>query len=232
MTPPTDEQVAAFADGELTGAEHDAVAAAVAADPNLAARVAVHRALRDRLGAHYAPILEQPVPDRLAALLEAQPEGGVVSFAQARTRWGLPTTVRRWAPLWGAALAASLVLVVVLPRGGEAPSDVYAGAELAQALDTQLSGEAGDTRVLLSFADTGGDLCRVYSGAGASGIACRDRSGWRIERTATGLSAQGTDYRQAGSDESALLAAAQDMASGGAFDAAAERAARARGWKR
>lgn len=229
MTTPTPEKIAAFADGQLESAEHADIAAAVAADPVLAEQVAAHQALRARLSNHFAPLANAPVPDRLAALL-ATPQAEVVDLAQMRARRsGLP----RWTWVAGPALAASLVLAVTLGRGGGSGAD-YAPDQIAAALDSQLVGEqAGDApvRVLLSFRDAGGTYCRAYSAREASGIACRDSEGWKLQgASAPGAGPAGGEYRQAGS-EAEVMAHAQALAAGPALDAAAERAARARGWR-
>lgn len=230
----TREQIAAYADGELTEAELAGVEAAVAADPALAAQVEAHRALKARLGAHYAPVMDQPLPAGLTALLEPRPaDAEVVSFAAERHKRGLAPMVRRWAPIAGPALAASLVLALWQPWQGGGTPEGYAGAELANVLDTQLVAEQGadaPTRILLSFENEAGQYCRAYRGAESGGIACRDDTGWKIERQLGVGSAQGTEYRQAGS-ETDILAAAQDMAAGSALDAAAEAEAKARGWR-
>ncbi len=120
----TDETLAAYADGELDGAEKERVAAAVAADPALAAKIEAHHALKARLAAHYAPLAEQAVPPHLAALLsgaqdkDEQSSGEVISFAAARQKRGLVPVLRRWGPIAGPALAASLVLAVLQPWKG------------------------------------------------------------------------------------------------------------------
>lgn len=66
-----DELLMAYADGELSGAEHAAerarVEAAIQSDPALANRVEQHRALRAQLKATFDPVLDEPVPDRLLA---------------------------------------------------------------------------------------------------------------------------------------------------------------------
>lgn len=234
----TEDILAAYADGELEGAEAARVAEAVAADPALAATVAAHRELKARLSAHYAPIAQQAVPPHLAALLsgatDKRDESGaeVISFAAERQKRGLVPMLRRWGPIAGPALAASLVLAVLQPWKGGTPEG-YADPALAAALDSQLvATQPADarTRILISFERDGGGLCRAWRGSSGSGIACRDDTGWKIERQfALGESAGG-EFRQAGSDAD-LLAAAQDMAAGGALDAAGERAAKARGWK-
>lgn len=235
----TREEIAAFADGELTGEDFARVEAAIAADPDLAKQVEAHRALKSKLGTHFAPVLDQPVPDHLKALLQpekAEDAGGggeVVSFAAEHQKRGLAPMVRRWAPIAGPALAASLVLVLWQPwQSGGAPEG-YAGAQLAGVLDTQLVAEQSpgqDTRVLLSFENEAGEYCRAFRDAGTGGIACRDDTGWELEQQFALDDAQVTEFRQAGS-EGDLLAAAQEMAVDGALDAEAEAKAKERGWR-
>ena len=131
-------------------------------------------------------------------------------------------------------IAASLALAVVLPRGGSDDAPGALSGELASALDSQLSATQhadADTRILLSFANAEGDYCRAFTAPEVSGIACREADGWQLERLATGSEAGASEYRQAGSDVSDILAAAQEMARGGALDAEAEAAARAKGWR-
>lgn len=235
----TPEELAAFADGELSGADEARIAAAVEAEPELAARVAAHRALKQRLAGHFAPILEQPVPDRLSRLLaptetarETQTDG-IVDFAAAKAR----VEARRRLPAWswgGAAIAASLVAATLfVMRGEEAPQERYAGVRLASALDTQLAASQprdADARILLTFRNDAGEYCRAYSETDASGIACHDSNGWRLEAVGKGGAAQNTEFRMAGS-ESEVLAAAQEMAVAGALSADEEAAARKNGWR-
>jgi anti-sigma factor RsiW len=90
----TDADVHAFVDGQLAPDRAADVAAAVAADPELAARVADMRQRNALLREALDPVLAEPIPARL---LEA---------AAAPER---PTSAVRW--LWPAlALAATLVL--------------------------------------------------------------------------------------------------------------------------
>lgn len=247
------EMLAAYADDQLDGAERAMVEQALAQDPALAQEVATHRALRARLVAHFAPILEEPLPESLTRALKAPPApqtATVVSIETARARRRErearspnpePVTPEpmskvparpRWAVGAGIALAACVALAVVIGRPAMVPASNYAAPELAQALDSRLSGEQGGSgpQVLLSFADATGAVCRGFAGSQASGIACHDAHGWRLERRFPGVTAQEGAYRQAGSTDPKLMAAMQDMAVGGALDPAAERAARARGW--
>lgn len=229
----TREQIAAYADGELSGDELATVEAAVEADPALKKQVAQHRMLKATLGAHFAPILDDPVPERLSAAVGGG--GEVIDFAAARAkRQEPPRRVPRWAWVAGSALAASLALAVFLPRMGGGAHGDYADTHLAAVLDNQLvaGGQgASDTRVLLSFADKRGELCRAFASDARSGIACRDDSGWRIAKTMGAGDAETGEYRQAGSAEAALMTAVQDMAEGPALDASQEAAARAKGWR-
>ncbi len=224
----TPEQIAAFADGELDEVTAARVARAIADSPELAAQLAAHQALREKLSAHFAPILSEPVPEAITAPIVAASKVvdlGAVRAARAAW-WNAPAV--RWG---GPALAASLALAVLLPRGDETPNG-YAPTQLASVLEATQSGTATNgTRVLLSFRDQAGGFCRGYAAPAQSGIACKDDTGWKVRMTAGGSAAQGGEFRQAGSAEAAVMAAAQDLAAGPALDAAGERAARANGWR-
>ena len=224
----TREEIAAFADGQLDPAREAEIAALVEADPALAEQVRAHRALRERLGAHFAPILEAPLPERLTAPLTEKP--AVIDFAAARDKRERARVLPRWTWFAGPALAASLALAVLLPRGG----GDYAGGALASALDDQLvaaQDPGAPTRILLSFRDEGGTFCRAFAGEAQSGIACREDDGWRLRMTAAGVPAQQADYRLADNPAADVLERAQAMAAEGALDAGEERAAKARGWR-
>jgi hypothetical protein len=224
----TREEIAAFADGQLDPAREAELAALVEVDPALAEQVRAHRALRERLGAHFAPILEAPLPERLTAPLAEKP--AVIDFATARDKRERARVLPRWSWIAGPALAASLALAVFLPRGG---AD-YADRALATTLDTQLvaAQDAGaPTRILLSFREEGGAFCRAFAGEAQSGIACRENQGWRLRMNAPGVPPQQAHYRMADNPAADVLERAQAMAAGGALDAEEERAAQARGWR-
>ncbi len=234
----TPERLAAFADGELSEAECREIEALVAADPGLARQVAAHRALRQRLSAHFEPILKAPLPDHLVAQL-AQPDLQVVDLAKARQQRDSRRGIPRWTWFAAPALAASLVLTLMLPWRDQSEitlidGHAYAAGSLADALDSQLSANqpaSAQTRMLLSFKDSGGAYCRGFSGKAQTGIACRDENGWQLRKLIGGSQVKGGEYRQAGSEDAALMALAQDMAPEGALDAGQEQAAKARGWQ-
>ncbi len=250
----TAEDIAAHADGQLDPLRDAEVAAAIAADDELAAQLAAHQVLKARLAGHFAPILQQPVPDHLAAMLRpnATPAAdpapvtslpSVASLADAREKRQQRSLAGKPRWLWfaGPALAAGLALAVVLPGGGGsggsgdyAAGGDYAGGALADTLDGQLvatQDQAGDTRILLSFQDKAGAFCRAFADPAQSGVACRDDQGWRIIFDAAGADAQQGDYRMAGNATASVMEQAQAMASGPALDAAQEQQAKARGWR-
>ena len=78
------KMVAAYADGELGPEDMALLEAAMAADPALAEEVAAHRALRATLSAHFAPILDMPVPDRLTEGFT--PRDNVVDLGKMRKK--------------------------------------------------------------------------------------------------------------------------------------------------
>lgn len=231
------EELAAFADGELDPARAAEVAIKVAADPDLARQVDEHRALKQMLSSHFAPIAAEQVPDRLSALLNSgegkgQGGGAVIDLGAVRAERS-SRRLPRWSWLAGPALAASLALLLLSPPHSGS-NKAYADAQLAAALDTQLSSEprtADRPQILLSFTRSGGEFCRAWTARAGSGIACRDEKGWRIERTGPGTASDDTAYRQAGTSLEEMMAAAQDMAGEGALDPAQEAAARQRGWR-
>lgn len=232
-----DDMLMAFVDGELDDIGRARVERALAEDPALAARLDVQRRLRARLAAHYAPIAEEAVPDRLRRMLESN----VVALPAAPARRARPT----WRSF--AALAATLVLGLAVGRTLLAPAAPAAGpiaveggimvarGELAEALDTRLaSAQAPNaaTRIGVSFAAGDGRLCRTFDATAAAGVACRGDTGWQVMMTAAGSGAARADYRQAGTENLLVQQAAQDMMAGDPFDEAAERRARDSGWRR
>ena len=163
------ELLMAYADEALDPLTAKRVERAIAADPSLAEEVARHRRLRARLGAAYAPIADDPVPDQLAAMLKTN----VVQMPQ---RQGHPPRV---SAAWrsAAAMAACLVVGVLVGRGvhQEGPvratdQGLYAAGSLAKALDDQPSGTKGPVRIAVSFRaqDNGFAACSSRPGRTAS----------------------------------------------------------------
>ena len=231
----TQEQIIAYVDGELGPIEALRFERVMEADPAVAAEVQRHRRVREAVAGHFAPVVGEPLPERLTRLLDKG--GNVIVFPD--TRW-----TSRWFGQGGryAALAATLVVGLMLGQllPGRTPGPIearggtiVARGELARALDGQLASAAqGDAyRIGVSFRDHGNRYCRTFSGAGGAGIGCHGDRGWALERFVAGGSAdQGGVYRQAGSSSAEILAAAQEMMAGAPLDAAQEEQAKAAGW--
>src|SRR5205823_341693 len=101
----SDETVMAYADGELDAASRAALEAAMATDPQLAQRVARHRALRERLRAALRPVLDEPLPERLLEGVRGAPAPRHAANVVALKRKAAP----RWSWPQLGAIAASLI---------------------------------------------------------------------------------------------------------------------------
>jgi hypothetical protein len=213
-------------DGELSGPQRAAFEAEMAADPALARAVEQHRRLTARIASAYAPVLEEPVPPRLIAVASAANDRG-------RPAWG--------APQW-AAMAACLVVGVAAgrvlwPQPGPLASHggvLVAQGGLAKALTSQLASDGGPVTVGLTFRARDGGFCRTFRSTPdrLAGLACRQGDRW-VAETATAWSPpeRSGGYRAAASETPPAVLAAVDAAiAGDPLDAAAERAARDRGW--
>lgn len=231
----TEEQIIAYVDGELGPLEALRFERAMEADTGLAEQVAKHRALRDRVAGHFAPVLHEPLPHRLTSILDRGPN--VIAFP-VRKQAVRQLAYRRYGAI-AATLAVGIIAGQMLPRPGgpvitEGNGAIVAQAALAHALDTQLASAepAKGYAIGVSFRDRSGAYCRTFNGTGAAGIGCRQGDAWQIRHMVSGES-QGTstDYRQAGSASPAILQAAQDMMAGAPLDASQEKSARDRGWK-
>lgn len=255
----SEQMLFAYVDGELDDEEASLVEQAMREDPALASAVAAQRALREELRQAFAPVLDEPVPERLLTAVSADSthadagaRARVVPLDAARgPRRARTSEVRaprrgwRW-PEW-TALAASLAIGVLVapwlrPDGPPALLEIsgeglVARAGLARALDTRLSSEGdgdGPVSVGLSFRARDGDYCRTFSMApprAVAGLACRDGDQWRITALSESTPADG-ELRLASSPlPPAILAEVDARLEGEVLDASGERAARQAGWR-
>ncbi len=225
--------ISAYVDGELTLVEAKRIENAIGSDPELAKAIEQERALRDRLAKHFDPVLDERMPDRLAALLSGKVES-LNERKSARTAGWLRPSPVQWA-----AMAASLVVGLMI--GGTALNrdtgyvrdqggQIVASGELANALNTQLASNQGSDPVIrigTSFAAKDGSYCRTFQSAALDGIACTDGNDWKLRQTLSGDGA--SEYRQASAG--ALAQAAAAMMSDEPLDAAGEAAALKKGWR-
>lgn len=227
------ETIAAYVDAELDLVTTKRIEKAMESDAGLANAVDAERALRARLSAHFDPVLEDALPDRLTALLS----GNINSLGDRRAaktaRWYQPSVMQ-----WG-AVAASLVVGVMiggtaLNRDAGYVSDtggaMVASGALAEALDTQIASNQpanAAIRIGTSFAAKGGGYCRMFESASLDGIACAEDGAWKLRQTLSGGGA--SEYRQASAG--ALAEAAAAMMAGEPLDAKGEKATKANGWR-
>ncbi len=181
-----DEMLMALADGELDGAEAEALRRIIDSTPELAARYEVFAKTASVLRHAFA---QDDVPARLIDTVRTAPTHDAPGPEAGRI--ARPFT---WHYGWPAALAASLVVGMGLGWGlrgdGDGlptPPDLQAVAEAVSDLATgQVRDVAGfgQARVLGSF-QTAQGLCRLIvaepvQSQAARFVACRDMAEWRV----------------------------------------------------
>lgn len=223
----SDEILMAYVDGELSPDEAARVAADVARDPAIAARV---RALDASRAAVVAAFPLEPVPDDLVARIRAvavaartveSAEATDETFARRTARSNvLPFAVPKRVPFWQLPVAAGIALVAglsfaLLRQDGAATVVTGFGlletAGLADALGSVPSGEevaviGGQLSVIASFEAGDGVLCREFEldepgGRTVVSVACRDGGEWDM-RFAVAAQADDSGYAPASSLDS------------------------------
>jgi hypothetical protein len=227
------EALIAYVDGEADADTIAAVEAEAAADPQLAAEIARHRAARGRVSTAFARTLQEPVPERLVQAVMAGGSDKVVELAAARAR------APRYLAL-AAGIAASLVVGMAIGGqfAGQGPirSDFTIRGDLASALDSRLASQpvSGDAvRIGVSFRTAEGGYCRTFQTTGAkgvAGVACHEDGGWRAV-VATPQPTTAAEFRMAASAPQVVMRTAEAMMAGEPLDADAEARARDKGWR-
>jgi hypothetical protein len=238
----SDETLMAYADGELDAETRAAIERELAADPDIARRVAQHLSLAKKIGAAFDPVLREAVPDRLKDAVAAD-TGTVIGLPKLRAA----TPARTWSwPQWS-AIAASLVVGVLagrmfLPDRSPAQMAMESGGFVArgaleQALSTQLaSTQAGDApiRIGISFRSKSGTYCRTFSLAnGWAGLGCKAGSDWHLEAVARApTDTHSSDAYRMAADEvpAAVMREVEQRIAGSSLDAREEEAALHRAW--
>jgi hypothetical protein len=244
---PSEETLMAYVDGELDGPARVEVEAAMRANPDIAARVAREQALRKRIRLAFEQVVEEPVPERLAATARraSAPMRGnnVIPLRRKESRkWSWP----EWSSM-AASLAVGVVLSLLFVRhSGPMTSrsgHLFASGALAQALSDQLASAQADiaatpVQIGVSFRDKSGNYCRTFTlreTGSLAGLACRSGDGWRLDAVARSEESTGASaarYRQAASSlPKPILESVEERMAGGPLDARAEAAAKASGWK-
>ena len=248
MNPISEETLQAYVDGELGAAEVAQIDAALAHDELLARRVAQARALRAEIGNLFDPVLDEPVPEQLSALLRPAARVNAVPLAKQAGYRGFGAGRRRASSRWlvpGAAVAASLAVLAVSlwwnagnPLVRMRDGQQFAAGALSRALDQGLASAPDRSAAItigLTFRSTDGHICRTFvrhASPAMAGLACHQADGWSLPALSTEAKAAGGKLRQAASDlPPAVQAAIDARIHGDAFDARQERAARDAGWR-
>ena len=253
MNPIDDDILQAYVDGELDAPSAARVEAALAHDAVLAHRVQQARDVRARLRAAFDPVLDEPVPARLSALLQPRPAQAATPtspLVMPAAGHGRGTTRRRATRRWfvpGAALAASVALLAVALWWWQPGGDLirmqggqsFAAGALTHALDQALASEPkanAPVAIGLSFRSTDGRICRTFvlrAPPARAGLACHEGAGWALPvLSAVAPPEGGGELRQAASAlPPAVQAAVDARLRGNVFDAQQERAARDAGWR-
>lgn len=194
------EDLMAYADGVLDEEQTVRIRKIANADPSIAAEIAIYKESRDRLAHAFDAPLNEPISERLAAIIDPKASDNIASFEVAKLH---RTQVQR--TFWKPAAAAAVALLTCAigyqlgsQRAINAPFEgfTYAGlattgSKLENALNNAIGeqiaplGASGVFVPILSFATKDGRICREFeTGQGAStaiGIACREKEGWRLE---------------------------------------------------
>ncbi len=253
----SEETLMAYADGELDAETRAAIDGEMAADPEIARRVAQHLLLARKIGAAFDPVLREAVPGRLkdaaagtadATAPVAAGAGTVIDLSSVRTaKPARPARTWSW-PQWS-AIAASLIVGVLAGRivpPDRSPAQMamegdgfVAHGALERALSTQLANtQAGDApiRIGISFLSKSGEYCRTFSLANElAGLGCKAGPDWRLEvvaRATTGAHSSGAYRMAAGEAPAAVMREVEERIAGSSLDAREEEAALRRGWQK
>jgi hypothetical protein len=229
------ETLMAYADGELDTETRRAIEAEMAADPQVAQEVERQRAMRTEVGAAFAGVLDEQIPDRLLRATKTK-------SAPQRRQCARP----EWTSIAASLVVGVLVGRALLPSSGDGKSGIVAAGsdgrivargQLAQALSQQLSAEDGsDIDIGLTFRSKSGEYCRTFAARAGSpvvGFACRESEIWRVDMLSTAPRTEsGGDYRMASTQLPApVVQAIAERMQGEALDADEEALARQRRWR-
>jgi hypothetical protein len=237
------ETLDAYIDGELAPEEMTRVAALLAERADLKSYGDAQLALRIRLSDSFAPLMAEPMPERMQQTLRrAKQKPSWRARLDEYLSWRIAVPV-------AASLAFGLVIGIAVERSAQTElpfvrssrsGQVLAQGELAGALSEQLasSDQTGRrARIGISFRSRSGLDCRTFewlgTTTGANGVACHSGSDWAVVALATTARTANdqTSYQMAGATmPDAIRNVVNDMIAGAPFDSAVERAARDAHW--
>ncbi len=220
----TDEILMAYADGQLDPETTEQVAAAVARDQTIAARVAVFDATAQRLADLAQARPDVAIPEAILRQLREPPARDTDLKAHQPTNVLPFLRKSRRVSLWQLSVAASVLLAIGALGGWIATrqGDMHAAGilnlaalenpELARLLSELPSGEkkglatGGALRATSTFANADDELCREFEFIDATGativsVACRTAPGWNVRMAVVTAAGSQTGYAPASSLE-------------------------------
>lgn len=257
----TDEQLMAYADGELDPPARAGVEAALAQDPEARRRLQIFMATGAPLSDLFSKPMREPVPAHLLARIafkepsRARPLRSAlldrnvlrILFAGPRwasaVAWSVPVLLLAAGVVWHSlGTEDHLQQLVTLEQG-----QIFAQGPLNAALETAPSGSdvslgSGATaftmQAVLTFKNRRQDFCRQYDvktpDSAYAGIACRGNDGrWRLDLHIA-VAPHSTDRNRivpAGKGYSAVEAAVSKVIEGDALDEKDEKALIRNGWR-
>lgn len=246
----TDQLLMAYVDGELSPDLAALILSRLETEPDLLERLEQHQRLRRELSAAYGPVMGEPLPPSLAALLaregaQAPPSPAIAQFrlpgpeqGSAFSRFGgaWPLLAAAAAAVFGVGLSEARHAGDPLARSGD--GRIVASGPLARSLEHSLAGDAAGSgaKIMASFEDRSGRYCRVFDAAAGgheNGVACKSDGRWLVVALADGPGAEpSSGYRQASSPLAASIATAVDeLQASSALTPEQERQARTRQWR-
>lgn len=243
----SDEELMAYADGELVPERAEKLAAALPGRSDLAARVALFAQTRAVTAESVKAHLDGPVPQKLQASVEEmvrkaalQPSAATVTALHPRKAASRPAPFGNWAM----PIAASFLAFIAGALGywlvsGGAPSPSYyqiagsADPELAQILSklpsgekSRLMGSGADVSMIASFYRGDQALCREFAITHVEfgehlAVACRGAGKWNIDLALRMSGGSGDAYKPASSAET-LDAFLEALGAGPAIEGQAE----------
>lgn len=186
----TDEMLMAYADGQLDGEAAAEIAAAIGADPALAARVAAFVQSREAVAAAFGALPAAPEPDPIAARIRA--------LAAEASASNVVPLKRRVVPIWQLPIAASIALAagltasLLMQSSDGAVALIPDDPALFSALSTLPSGDrltldgGAELALIATFENGDRSLCREFEydrpdGLTTVAVACRTEAAWDVQ---------------------------------------------------
>lgn len=204
-----DETLMAFADGELDEEQSLALEKALEQDDALAERLAVFLDSRTLVSDTLKPLIDERVPDALAAKVAAMTQGPTTTTDTTQNILSFkpkaPSPARNVRP-WLLPLAASLIAVISgiagFSLGQIGVQTTGSEQNIASALNREASGQdvalAGSNKILhivSTFRDEAGTLCREYEVKDAARstltVSCQENGSWSTRLALTQATAEG-----------------------------------------